>query len=183
MRTTGVINNRHRNEAGISRNHSEVDGDKRLGFINHTVTTTSIEPTYRPVHNRIRNHFEHSSIVSHSNPARNSRPSLWLVTLRRKVQEVNEREAPRLSISVLTPSPYPPPLCNASAMSSWLPGWMRCPAQPHNTCAPLAVPDPIALPDPNLPASCPRCPDFPERPRTPTGDLPNARHAPGNQGH
>jgi len=146
MRTTGVINNRHRNEEGISRNHSEVDGDKRLGFINHTVTTTSIRSTYLPVHNRIRNHFEHSSIVGHSNTAQNSRPSPCWVTLRRKVQEVNEREAPRLSISVLTPSPYPPPLCNTSAMTLWLPGWMRCPAQPHNTCAPIGRAGPYRSP-------------------------------------
>jgi len=50
-------NNRHRNEAGINRNHdedSEVDGDKRRVFINHTITTTSIKPTHAPVHDRIR---------------------------------------------------------------------------------------------------------------------------------
>ena len=50
-------NNRHRNEAGINRNHdevSEVDGDKRQAFINHTITTTGIEPTHAPVHDRIR---------------------------------------------------------------------------------------------------------------------------------
>jgi len=41
MRTPGFMNanNRHRNEEGISGNHSEVGGDKRLVFINHTVTT------------------------------------------------------------------------------------------------------------------------------------------------
>jgi len=46
-------NNRHRNEAGINRNHdevNEVDSDKRRVFINHQATMTSIEPTHVPVH-------------------------------------------------------------------------------------------------------------------------------------
>jgi len=33
---------------------TEVDGDKRQAFINHTISTTSIEPTHAPVHDRIR---------------------------------------------------------------------------------------------------------------------------------
>jgi len=56
-------NNRHRNEAGINRNHDErnkVDGDKRRVFINHQATMTSIEPTHVPVHNRIRKNTSNS---------------------------------------------------------------------------------------------------------------------------
>jgi len=53
MPTTGAMyaNSRDHNEDG------DVDGDKKAAFMDHTVATTSMEPTHVPVHDRIRSNF------------------------------------------------------------------------------------------------------------------------------
>jgi len=53
--TTGTATKRA--STGTTTDASEVDSDKWRVFINHMVTTTSIAPTHRPVHDRMRNHF------------------------------------------------------------------------------------------------------------------------------
>jgi hypothetical protein len=59
MRTTGAIyaSNRHRNEAGINRNHDATTWTATNGesLLTTRWQQTSIEPIYVPVHDEIRN--------------------------------------------------------------------------------------------------------------------------------